>query len=136
MNDARELIENPDSWIIPLHDYKVVQICIGNVLQIHLVHNDSSSVISINDNFDMQIKHNYCSYSVESAPELIGPITKLLHKTIRSITAFKDGRLSIVTDDGISLSVFPEVNYESWEISISNGIRIVCMPGGSLAIWD
>ncbi|MHB0999695.1 MAG: DUF6188 family protein [Armatimonadota bacterium] len=136
MSKIANLIEQPESWIVPLFGYEITLCCVGYNFQLHLQCNDLSSLIAIGDKIVLQIGDKRYNYSVETNPSALGPVLGLLHKTIESVTALKNGQLSIIISDEISLSVFPDISYEAWEVSISNGIRIVCMPGGTLAIWD
>jgi Family of unknown function (DUF6188) len=45
------------------------------------------------------------------------------------------GQLVISFETGLALKVDPDQRYESWQISSDDGLLIVCMPGGELAIW-
>lgn len=57
-------------------------------------------------------------------------------KVITEGTAFDDGRLEVTLQDGYRLLVLPtESPYESWNITGPDGLLIVSIPGGELAIW-
>lgn len=58
-------------------------------------------------------------------------------KVITAAKAFDDGRLEVVMQDGYRLSVVPEPEsvYESWNVTGPNGLMIVSLPGGELALW-
>ena len=51
------------------------------------------------------------------------------------MTVADDGELALRFADGELLTVPPEENYEAWELRDDTGWLVVCMPGGSLAIW-
>jgi hypothetical protein len=52
-----------------------------------------------------------------------------------SAVAFKSGGLRLVFDDGHILTVMPNPAYEPWTANGPDDLLIVCMPGGSLAVW-
>ncbi|MCA8990318.1 MAG: hypothetical protein KDA78_21915, partial [Planctomycetaceae bacterium] len=51
---------------------------------------------------------------------------------------FKDGRLQIRFSTNTVLSVDADPQFEAWELvsNKANGMRVVAMPGGELAIWS
>jgi hypothetical protein len=55
---------------------------------------------------------------------------------VTAASASADGTLSIKFGDGIELIVPPSPPHEAWELSASNGLKVVCMPSGSLSVWD
>lgn len=58
-------------------------------------------------------------------------------KVVAEGRAFDDGRLEVIMQDGCRLSVVPdpESAYESWNVTGPDGLRIVSMPEGELALW-
>ena len=59
----------------------------------------------------------------------------LFNARVLSAVAFKSGRLRLAFDDGQLLRVAPDPAYEAWTANGPDGLRIVCMPGRSLAVW-
>jgi hypothetical protein len=49
--------------------------------------------------------------------------------------AFKDGRLHLAFDGGWSIEVPPGTDYEPWTLNGPDGLLLVSVPGGDLAIW-
>lgn len=45
-----------------------------------------------------------------------------------------DGQLDVVFDS-LSISVPRDDNYEAWQIRGDDGLMVVCVPGGELAVW-
>jgi hypothetical protein len=37
--------------------------------------------------------------------------------------------------EGYELIVPADGDYEAWDISSHNGLKLVCMPGGGIAVW-
>ncbi|MEZ0095741.1 DUF6188 family protein [Streptacidiphilus sp. EB129] len=63
-------------------------------------------------------------------------LVRLLHKDIAKAWSSDDGVLTIQFACGAKLMATPDPDYEAWEIVADDGLRVICMPGGELAIWD
>lgn len=60
----------------------------------------------------------------------------VLEQRVDFVQVFNNGKLVLAFSNSITLSVLPNDRYEAWQItSDTAGLRIVCMPGGELAIW-
>ena len=66
--------------------------------------------------------------------ELTDDVRPLLGKVITSVSVSPEGDLDIEFDDA-RLSVSAGYDYEAWQLSGPNGEKVICMPGGELAIW-
>src|SRR5436309_4914152 len=60
----------------------------------------------------------------------------VVRKIAASGVAFGDGTLNLEFTDRTQLMVPPRPAYEAWELSASNGLKLVSMPSGGLAVWD
>lgn len=69
-------------------------------------------------------------------PESLGPALPLLRQVIESATVDEGGFLEVVFAKGPALRVEPDPNYEAWQSRSSRGAMLICLPGGSLAVWD
>jgi hypothetical protein len=72
----------------------------------------------------------------EEDPAGLGPVLACTRTTVEAATALEDGNLEVSFADGGSLHVDPSPAHEAWELAGPQGGRIVCMPGGQLAIWQ
>lgn len=45
------------------------------------------------------------------------------------------GQLHMTFANGIALQVAPDELYEAWQISSTDGLLVVCGPGGDLTAW-
>jgi hypothetical protein len=72
----------------------------------------------------------------EEDPAGLGPVLACTRTTVEAATAVEDGNLELSFADGSSLRVAPSPAYEAWEFAGPRESRIVCMPGGQLAIWQ
>ncbi|WP_157181858.1 DUF6188 family protein [Nocardia testacea] len=72
-------------------------------------------------------------YSVGEIPAEVGPqITGVL----REAHAIENGTLHLEFESGSSIRVFADPDYEAWSVVGADGFRVVCMPGGELAVWS
>jgi hypothetical protein len=55
---------------------------------------------------------------------------------ITSAVVEADSALRLAFDDGSSIEVGSDPDYEAWVMSADDGSMLVCMPGGQLAMWD
>ncbi|MGH3544676.1 MAG: DUF6188 family protein [Mycobacteriales bacterium] len=60
----------------------------------------------------------------------------LVGQKVTSATAEKSGALKIALDNGSYLRVEPDETYEAWTVAGPSGLKVVCMPGGELAVWS
>lgn len=65
----------------------------------------------------------------------VSPVLELFNRVV-SEAAVQDGTLRIDFEGNVTISVPPLSKYEAWTLGASNGLKIVCMPGGELAIWS
>ena len=129
------LIEHKNYWVIPLQGKRVTRCFLDNVFGIEFVDRDGETTIRIEGTFRLNGIDREYKLSTEQ-PATLGPALSLFHKRVHSSRADKEGRLYVEFSDGSSLSVEADAEYEAWEIVGSGGLRIVCAPGGRLAIWQ
>jgi len=68
--------------------------------------------------------------------ESAAPLLRLFGAEVKTAEAKQDGTLVVEFHQDRSLVVSPHPKYEAWELFANNGIKVVCMPGGELAIWE
>jgi hypothetical protein len=73
-------------------------------------------------------------------PENLGDraieVAALFGAVIREVSVEATGILTVSFDDGQTIKAPPDASYESWSYVSDNGGRVICTPGGELAIWD
>ncbi|GAA2794694.1 hypothetical protein GCM10010452_23720 [Crossiella cryophila] len=62
-----------------------------------------------------------------SSPTLTGTV-------VQAAAANESGLLLIEFDDAV-LRVEPDENYEAWSFAGPDGDKVICLPGGELAVW-
>ncbi len=68
-------------------------------------------------------------------PDCADAAASLLGEYIEQSFARGDGTLIMEFSNGSQLLVPPDDNYEAWQLSISDGQLMVCLPGGGMACW-
>lgn len=72
----------------------------------------------------------------EGDPVELAPVLRLVRAGVSRLDAFNTGRLELELVDGTSLSVSPVEQYEAWSMAGPDGFKLVCLPGGELAVWS
>lgn len=62
-------------------------------------------------------------------------LDSLLGQEVTSAVVGESGALFLAFGDGVSLRVEPHDVYEAWTFAGPGGRKVVCMPGGELAVW-
>jgi hypothetical protein len=133
-----EITERENSWTLPVAgaqvtrccaDYAAVAVLLSNGLQLYI-----EGVFSY-------VGHNGHAHMLNPDGDAtdLAPILRLRRLTATDGAAFKDGRLEMGFEDGSQISVPADQRYEAWNISGPggpDGLKIVSMPGGELAIWQ
>ncbi len=63
-------------------------------------------------------------------------LSTLMGLTVLMVRTDPQTSLSLTFGDNSRLSIDPDPAFESWTLSGPTGERIVCMPGGELAVWS
>lgn len=77
-----------------------------------------------------------CSGDIEEPDVMDSPLWEAVQGIIESASVDGGGGMRVTFRSGGFIEFHPEVEYESWSATGPNGFRIVCMPGGELAIWS
>jgi len=130
------LIEEENRWILPLQQQEVTRCCIDDALSIDLLSEEGFSTIRIENRFLFRTKdHQTIMVSPEDQAVSLGPVFSVLHTTIDTAIAYKNGKLELRFSDGSSIEVESDQHYESWMINGKTGLQVVSIPGGNLSIW-
>lgn len=135
INQPDQLVEHSDHWVLPLQGKTVTRCLVDYAFGLELWEHDGTMTIRIEG--DLVLKGYGGEHRLSPAhPTALGPALSTIGQAIASAKAYKDGCLEVHFADGSILSVKPDTEYEAWEIVGTGGLRVVCMPGGSLAIWQ
>lgn len=85
---------------------------------------------------------NSVMVDVDGARETVPPddgysdaVQALVGRTVTAAAADESGALRIAFGEGAELVVAAGPDYESWTVTGPSGFRVVCLPGGELAVW-
>jgi len=134
ISKIEQLIEHGDHWVLPLQGKAVTRCFVDSAFGLECWERDSLIIIRIEGLFVFEEQGVKRHLSPEH-PTTLGPVLSVLGKTITSAHAHKNGALAVYFASGSSLSVAPDAEYEAWEMVTSEGLHVVCTPGGSLSIW-
>jgi hypothetical protein len=116
-----DLIEQSDRWILPVSGQRVSRCCVGYAVTLMC---DNGLGIDIEGAFAYRMTdgREHALDPQGPAPDL-APILSTRSLIIREGTAFKDGRLQILFEDGSQISVPADSRYEPWTIGEDAGAR-------------
>lgn len=114
----------------PLAGRDLIQFCVGAGVRLDL-HGSPHYEITIES--PLSIVAANIERAEATSAEVLAVLRTLLMKPIRSVEQ-RDGQLSVVFDS-ITITVPLDDNCEAWQIRADNGLLIVCVPGGELAVW-
>ena len=133
-----ELVEQSDRWTVHWADAAVSQCRFDYAVTLIIETAHGFSELRIEQPMDLvlparaggSLRVPMHGSAVEMAPAL-----ELLHQVPTLLDAHKDGRLVLHFAAGGQLSVDADPEYEPWTLTGPDGLRLVSMPGGDLAVW-
>ena len=136
MSANYEVTEHESYWTVPLDGKAVCRFLVDNQLQIQFFEpQDEETTIVIEGQFTLDIDGEVRTLHA-AEPAALGPVFALFRAVVETTLALKNGKLEVKFREGAKISAMPHRDFESWSIVGARGLRIVCMPGGELAIWD
>jgi len=66
----------------------------------------------------------------------LGPRVRALAGRTVTTAASSGGNLGVECAGGVRLDVPVDDSYEAWQLHGPDGYRVVCTPGGELAVWS
>jgi uncharacterized protein DUF6188 len=132
--DDRELVELDDRWLLPYRGLTVTRICVDHALTLSFgpdaqVAIESTAILTKGPAAAPLAQ----PAALEPWHQDVGPALMLLGTRVLSRVAFKNGTLRLVLGSH-HLSVRPHPGFEAWKATGPGDWRIVCMPGGQLAV--
>lgn len=132
------LREEPDRWTLRWVDAVVTQCRFDHAVTLIIDTSPGYSELRIEQPMELvlparpdgALRVPMHGTAVEMAPAL-----ELLQQVPTSLDASKDGRLVVHFAGGGLLSVEADDDYEPWTLTGPEGLRLVSLPGGDLAVW-
>jgi len=133
------LIEKEREWVLPTRGRTVSRCVIDHAFSLDLWSPEDVITLRLQGEFKLHIAGKGYRLSPESpdGPTSLAPALALLHKGVGKGIAYKDGALKLDFHGGEWLSVEPDDHFEAWDLTSDSEepLRIVCLPGGQLAVW-
>jgi hypothetical protein len=130
-----QLVERDDCWSIPIIGQHLSRFKVDMQLTLEFLEPaEEETSVWIGGEFKVALDVGEHFLSAEQR-EKISPVFGLLGRTVESALAYKTGLLEIVFREGGKLTIAPDQDYESWGVTGVRWLRIVCTPGGELAVW-
>lgn len=122
-----------DRWVLPVAGLPVTQLCLDYAVTLCLANDvsiriEQPFVIEINDGDERLIVP-------EGNPDRLAAVLPLVRSIVTEGLVFDDGHLELRFSSGARISVPSTEDYEPWETSSPEGMRVVSAPGGELSIW-
>ena len=131
-----DLVEAADHWVLPLEGREVTQCRVDLAMTFLLGDSDDPCYLTIEQLFRLRMPGKLELVIVLDGPaEALGPALALLRRSVSQAIAHKNGDLEIEFADGIGLFVPATARFEAWNLVGPEGMRIVSLPGGELAVW-
>jgi Family of unknown function (DUF6188) len=130
------LTEEHDRWIVPMAGATVEMCKLDYAFTLVATASGSSTEVRLEQPFELQSASDETALTLdpESDPAALAPALRVLHQVVTHAFAFKDGRLELMVGD-IMICAGVSRSYEAWSITGPDGLRVVSLPGGSLAVW-
>jgi hypothetical protein len=136
ISPKRSLINYEDYWQLPLSGRTVSRFNVDNTVSIEFLDPGKERLIIILEQC-FTIWFEGIQYLLSPNDRIhLGPLFLLLHHVVIRAWAFKDGRLRLEVENTGILEIEPHPEYEAWSFVGEGGMRIVCLPGGELAVWE
>lgn len=135
MAEQVELIESTDRYVICSEVFTVEALQLDHAFTLRMrSFTDQRLEIRLEGCFDYQREGNLSRLSAED-PSTLAAVGSVLHTDVSSITIWKNGKLEIALANAGLIISEPDEDYEAWGLAATDELKIVCMPGGDLAVW-
>ena len=125
------LIEAEDYWLLALQGEPINRVSLD--WQVHLLGYDHPAEVEIAIGCPFRLVLGGEEHQVHPGRvETLAPVLRVFRKPVTAVVAQKDGHLEVRFSDGDRLVVAPHPTDDAWELGLSPGMRIVCLPGGEL----
>src|ERR1022692_2862519 len=106
---------------------------------------DYAITLLTEEGVELRLETQFTFTEPDSEPIVIDPerpdaaalkVLGLLHKVIRAFHVAESGSLVLAVEGGSGIRTEADDAYEAWTIAGRRGEKVVCLPGGELAIWN
>jgi hypothetical protein len=126
--------EFEDHWGLPFVGERISRCLVDGAFHLQFLDRKDPITVSIESPFTLT-QAGVSKLMSPQEPLELGPALGLLNGTVVTALAHKTGHLCVEMDAGRILTVSPDDQYEAWSIVSDNNLKIVCTPGGTIALW-
>lgn len=128
------ICEQSDGWLVTFDGCAITRCCVDTGFTLLMTEASASLELRIEGELSLSGSTGSLSLTAGHALDAI-PILELIQVNVCSISMAKAGELQLLLANDRVLRIDWSENYEAWEISADNGLKIVCLPGGGLSVW-
>ena len=125
------LIEAEDYWLLALQGEPINRVSLDWQVHLHSYDHPAEVEIAISCPFRLVLGGEVHEV-LPGRLETLAPVLRVFRKPVASVVAQKDGHLEVRFSDGDRLTVAPHPHDDAWELGLTPGVRIVCLPGGEV----
>lgn len=130
------LTEEPDHWEVGVPNQVITRCCIDYGFVIQSLGSYGLFEVRINESFLIgETNGNRIDIDPQADRSRLAPALALFGRSFQRVTAYKTGRLEIRFSDQSSVVIPPHEEHEAWELVGPEGLHLVSLPGGDLAVW-
>ena len=120
-------------WLLPLADERVIWCCVDYAVSFGTQNGIS---IRIEQPF-VYTNASGIEYLIipEEDPVRVAPVLAVARLFVREGYAYSDGHLAVTFSDGSTIGVPATQDYEPWELTGPDGLKVISVPGGELSVW-
>lgn len=113
---------------------KITRFCFDYSIFIECFAESLNTTIRIEQ--EIQFRDNQKLFTISPGKmESVSPLLGLFQEAIE-FAEVNEGALSVGFSGNRYLTVAPHSNYEAWELYSNNGLKVICLPGGKLSLWE
>lgn len=133
---SRVLVEQEDSWILPLDGGLLQSIRSDQAVVLDVLKGGQRYEIRIEQRFQLRSPSGTVSWvELQSDSTILEEAMRPSKTKFIEGVAHKDGALELRLSEGVEIWVNPDPDYEAWTVAGASGLEVVSLPGGELAVW-
>jgi len=126
--------EFQDHWELPLVGDTISRCMVDAAFHIQFLDRKDPVTVTVESPFTLT-KGGVSKRLSPEEPIELGPALELFKGIVVTALAYKTGHLRIELSGGLMLTVPPDDEYEAWSIVSDHNLKMVCTPGGTVALW-
>lgn len=130
------LVDAGDHWRFRLKDARVAACCFDYAVVLRVLDGSFFWEIRLEQPFTLTAERGVKHVVVPHDGAGFNAVLTLLQAPVEAAAAYKDGRLELRMRNATLLHVLPDADYEAWSVTGPDDVRLVCLPGGDIAVWS